>query len=250
MSTAEGIGSSTSGQRSPALASLGSALTTYLQDKMLKKVDVDGNGGVEQSEFRAALEQLSGKLGVEMDESSEALFTDLDADTSGSLNGQEMGELLRQVFGGPASTQDFVNARGAESGATTGFEALDLDGNGTLSRTEFEGTQLAAAEPQEPVNVVTTTTATYSVADPAIATKTAETGTSTGAVAGAVETDPLKALLASADGDKNGELTSSEVDQFIAQLASQMQMALTQLKDASLTDTQLASSGSSGSTTG
>lgn len=222
MSTAEGIGSSTSNQWSPALASLGSALTTYLQDKMLKKVDVDSNGGVEQSEFRAALEQLSGKLGVEMDESSEALFTDLDADASGSLNGEEMGQLLRQVFAAPTSTQEFVNARGADSGSSSGFDALDVDGSGTITRAEFDGTPVASTE---------------------------STGTAA-PVAGSSETDSLKALLASADANKNGELTSTEVDQFIAQLASQMQLALTQLNDSSPSETQLAGTGSSDTATG
>ena len=95
MSTTEGIGSSTSNQMSPGMAKLGSTLTTYLQDKLLKKVDVDENGTAEQSEFRAALEQLTGKLGVEMTDESEAMFTGLDADGSGGLDGQEMGQFLR-----------------------------------------------------------------------------------------------------------------------------------------------------------
>ncbi|MCU0762056.1 MAG: hypothetical protein ACK40L_08715 [Hydrogenophaga sp.] len=236
MSTAEGIGSSTASQWSPALASLGSALTTYLQDKMLKKVDADGNGGVEQSEFRAALEQLSGKLGVEMDESSEALFTSLDADSSGSLNGEEMGQLLRQVFAAPTSTQDFLNARGTETSDPSGFDALDTDGNGTLTRAEFDGSGPALPTTAESFKMVTTTTTTYSMVDPALASTLAGSdGAAAPAVAGG-ETDPLKALLASADSDRNGQITTSEVDQFIAQLASQMQLALAQFND-----TQLAS---------
>lgn len=247
MSTADGIGSTTSSQWSPALASLGSALTTYLQDKMLKKVDADGNGGVEKSEFRAALEQLSGKLGVEMDESSEALFISLDGDSSGSLNGEEMGKLLQQVFAAPSSTQDFLNARHTEQSGTSRFDALDTDGNGALTRAEFEGTQQATtALPSDTGTVVTTTQTYYSSTTPAAGTTatTAEpSGTST-PVASTDDADPLKTLLASADVDKNGQITSTEVDQFIAQLASQMQAALTQMQD-----TQLAAEGTSSSDT-
>lgn len=243
MSTAEGIGSTTSSQWSPALASLGSALTTYLQDKMLKKVDADGNGGVEKSEFRAALEQLSGKLGVEMDESSEALFTSLDADGSDSLNGEEMGKLLQQVFAAPASTQEFLNARHAEPSTASRFDALDADGNGTLTRAEFDGTQqVATTLPSEAGTVVTTTQTHYSSTAPAPASTAtaAEALAPSTSVASTDDADALKTLLASADVDKDGQITSTEVDQFIAQLASQMQAALTQMRD-----TQLAADGAS-----
>ena len=39
------------------------AMSSYLQDKMHKKMDTDGNGGVSQGEFQAALEKVAGKLG-------------------------------------------------------------------------------------------------------------------------------------------------------------------------------------------
>jgi Ca2+-binding EF-hand superfamily protein len=237
MSTTEGIGSSTSSQLSPGMAKLGSTLTTYLQDKLLKKVDVDENGTAEQSEFRAALEQLTGKLGVEMTEEAGAMFTGLDADGSGGLDGQEMGQFLRNVFSAPTNTQDFLAGRGDDAAATptttSGFDALDADGNGSLTRAEFEHT--AAAD--QPHNTVTTTVTTVTSNDPALASTGAATAPSeatAAATAGAnTSTDALKAMLASADADRNGQVSSNEVDQFIAQLASQMQLALTQFSDIS-----------------
>jgi Ca2+-binding EF-hand superfamily protein len=241
MSTTEGIGSSTSSQLSPGMAKLGSTLTTYLQDKLLKKVDVDENGTAEQSEFRAALEQLTGKLGVEMTEDAEAMFTGLDADGSGGLDGQEMGQFLRNVFSAPTNTQDFLAGRGDDATATptttSGFDALDADGNGSLTRAEFEHT--AAAD--QPYSTVTTTVTTVTSNDPALASTGAATapsettaGATPSATAGAnTSTDALKAMLASADADRNGQVSSNEVDQFIAQLASQMQLALTQFSDIS-----------------
>jgi Ca2+-binding EF-hand superfamily protein len=247
MSTTEGIGSSTSSQLSPGMAKLGSTLTTYLQDKLLKKVDVDENGTAEQSEFRAALEQLTGKLGVEMTDESEAMFTGLDADGSGGLDGQEMGQFLRNVFSAPTNTQDFLAGRGddATGAVTSGFDALDADGNGSLTRAEFEHTA-AADQTDQPAGTVTTTVTTVAsddtaiastgATDPALATASAKTGTTT---------DALKAMLASADADRNGQVSSNEVDQFIAQLASQMQLALTQFSDISSASAKPATGASS-----
>ncbi|HEX5737387.1 MAG TPA: hypothetical protein VFY22_02655, partial [Hydrogenophaga sp.] len=130
MSTVEGIGSKTASQWSPALASLGSTLTTYLQDKMLKKIDADENGSVGQSEFQAAMEQLTSKLGVEMGEDHGEMFTGLDADANGELSGGELGQLIRNVFSAPENTQDFLAARGDESKSSSEFDALDVDGDG------------------------------------------------------------------------------------------------------------------------
>ena len=73
------------------LSSISSALSTHLQDKMLKKMDTDSSGGVDQPEFKAALEKLAGKLGVEAGEGAEELYTSLDADSSGSLDEGRQG---------------------------------------------------------------------------------------------------------------------------------------------------------------
>lgn len=240
MSTTEGIGSSTASQLSPGMAKLGSTLTTYLQDKLLKKVDADENGTAEQSEFRAALEQLTGKLGVDMTEDAEAMFSSLDADGSGGLDAQEMGQFLRNVFSAPTNTQDFLAGRGDDATGTTtagasGFDALDADGNGSLTRAEFERTAASADQLDKTYSTVTTTVTTVTSNDPALASNhgAIEPAHASPTATAATSTDALKAMLASADADRNGQVSSSEVDQFIAQLASQMQLALTQLSDIS-----------------
>lgn len=83
------------------LSSISSALSTHLQDKMLKKMDTDSSGGVDQTEFKAALEKVAGKLGVDAGEGAEELYASLDADSDGSLNGGEVGQLLQQLFTPP-----------------------------------------------------------------------------------------------------------------------------------------------------
>ena len=106
------------------LSSISSALAPHLQDKMLKKMDTDSSGGVDQTEFKAALEKVAGKLGIDVGEGSEELYASLDADSDGSLNGAEVGQLLQNLFTPPSNTP--VNsprrrmraARGNEAGMT------------------------------------------------------------------------------------------------------------------------------------
>ncbi len=236
MSTMDGIGSQTASQWSPALSSLSSALSTYLQDKMLKKVDVDSSGSVEQNEFRAAMEQLTTKLGVAMgEEESNGLFTSLDTSADGTLDGDELGQLIRHVFAAPTNTQDFLAGRGGDAGQALDFDAIDADGDGTLTRAEFDRVASSSASGSSDAQVEES-----AAVGTANAKSLAEAQTALASPAGNAVTasDPMKALLAKADADGNGQVSSGEVDRFIAQLASQMQLALTQLKDTSATQRQ------------
>ncbi|MDR7148945.1 Ca2+-binding EF-hand superfamily protein [Hydrogenophaga palleronii] len=234
MSTVEGIGSNTANQWSPALASLGSTLTTYLQDKMLKKIDVDSSGSVGQSEFQAAMEQLTTKLGVDLGEDHSEMFAGLDVDGDGELSGQELGQMIRAAFSAPQNTQDFLAARGNESKPTSEFDALDTDGDGILSRAEFAGPTAASGTTVQSADAASTVTSVTN----ASYSPSSESPVSTTAV-----NDPLKTLLSGLDADNNGQVSNSEVDQFIAQLAGQMQLALSQLRDTSINDQQTGASG-------
>lgn len=243
MSTVEGIGSKTASQWSPALASLGSTLTTYLQDKMLKKIDVDESGAVGQSEFQAAMEQLTTKLGVDLGEDHSEMFAGLDVDGSGELSGQELGQMIRAAFSAPENTQDFLAARGDESKPTSEFDALDVDGDGILSRAEFAGPTAASGTSAHTTGDPSTVTTTITSVTTAQYTPSSESPASTSQVASTAANDPLKSLLGGLDADKNGQVSNSEVDQFIAQLAGQMQLALSQLRDTSVKDQQTGASG-------
>lgn len=243
MSTVEGIGSKTASQWSPALASLGSTLTTYLQDKMLKKIDVDESGAVGQSEFQAAMEQLTTKLGVDLGEDHSEMFAGLDVDGSGELSGQELGQMIRAAFSAPENTQDFLAARGDESKPTSEFDALDVDGDGILSRAEFTGPTAASGTSAHTTGDPSTVTTTITSVTTAQYTPSSESPASTTQVASTAANDPLKSLLGGLDADKNGQVSNSEVDQFIAQLAGQMQLALSQLRDTSVNGQQTGASG-------
>jgi len=238
MSNVEGIGSKTASQWSPALASLGSTLTTYLQDKMLKKIDTDGNGSVGQSEFQAAMEQLTTKLGVDMGDDHSEMFAALDVDGDGELSGNELGQMIRAAFSAPANTQDFLAARGGENKATSEFDALDVDGDGILSRAEFEGKAGAVGAAGQLADGTTVTTTITSVTTAQYAPLSGSPVTTSTQQATASANDPLKALMAGLDANRDGQISSGEVDQFIAQLAGQMQLALSQLRDNAGTNSQ------------
>ncbi len=236
MSNVEGIGSKTASQWSPALASLGSSLTTYLQDKMLKKIDTDSNGSVGQSEFQAAMEQLTSKLGVDLGEGHSEMFAGLDVDGNGELSGSELGQMIRAAFSAPGNTQDFLAARGDESKPGSEFDSLDVDGDGILSRAEFNGkagtmgNTVADAASTVSTTITSVTTAQYAPSSGSPATSTQNVS--------APANDPLKALMAGVDSNNDGQVSSSEVDQFIAQLAGQMQLALSQMRDTSVNGLQ------------
>mgnify|MGYP006202989321 CR=1 FL=1 len=105
------VDTSNSSAWSQTLSSLSGAMSSYLQDKMHKKMDADGDGGVSQSEFQAALEKVAGKLGVEVGQGASELYASLDANKDGALNGAEVGTLLQNLFSSASNTQAFVQQR-------------------------------------------------------------------------------------------------------------------------------------------
>ena len=105
------VDTSNSSAWSQTLSSLSGAMSSYLQDKMHKKMDADGDGGVSQSEFQAALEKVAGKLGVEVGQGASELYASLDANKDGALNGAEVGTLLQNLFSSASNTQAFVRKR-------------------------------------------------------------------------------------------------------------------------------------------
>lgn len=142
-----------------SLSSINGALSSHLQDKMLKKMDTDGSGGVDQSEFQAALEKLAGKLGIEVGEGGSELYASLDTDQDGSLNGNEVGAMMQSMFGAMGGTQAFVQSRGDEAR----FAELDADGDHMISMEEF------GIVPAGTTVVTTTTTTTTTSGDAALA---------------------------------------------------------------------------------
>jgi Ca2+-binding EF-hand superfamily protein len=246
------------------LSSISTALSGHLQDKMLKKMDTDGSGGVDQTEFKAALEKVASKLGIEVGEGSEALYASLDADQDGSLNGTEVGQLLRNLFAPPTDTQAFVQSRGDEAR----FTELDADGDGSISMAEFGIVPNAGLPEGTVVSSTTTTTTTTTVvqgadsplspmagadaavaaltnaapatpsgtvaASPVAAEEATDEATNATEVAAADTDDRMSALMKAVDKDGNGDISGAELTAFLKLVNTQAEAATRRYNETAL----------------
>lgn len=187
------VDTSNSSAWSQTFSSLNGALSTHLQDKMLKKMDSDGSGGVDQSEFQAALEKLAGKLGIDVGEGGSELYASLDTDQDGSLNGNEVGALMQSMLGAMGGTQAFVQSRGDEAR----FAELDADGDHMISMEEF------GIVPAGTTVVTTTTTTTTTSGEGAQADS--GSGGSFSAIAGTLLAAAIAGAI-SGGGDGGGDI--------------------------------------------
>lgn len=195
-------------------APLASVAANFLQDKMHKKMDGDGDGMVNKSEFQSALEQVGAKLGVDTGGDVDGLFASVDANSDGSLTGSEVGQMLKNMFSPQGDTGAFVQSRGDEQR----FAELDSDGDGSISMAEFGISSAGAGS-------TTTTAATAS--DEAVA------AADTSATAPLNE-DALQALLGQVDSDANGQISGEEISAFVTKLGTQMQAASAKYNDTAL----------------
>ena len=243
------VDSSNSSAWSQTLSSLSGAMSSYLQDKMLKKMDTDGSGGVSQGEFQAALEKVAGKLGVDVGESASELYAGLDANKDGALDGSEVGTLLQGLFASASNTQAFVQSRGDEAR----FAELDADNDGMISMTEFGITPATETTVIQTTTVVTTvqnpsttpeqTPVQTAVLPPASPTTPAATSPEVAQTlpatddAGAAEAvaaaddaasqgdTTLAALVQDADANADGNISTEELNVLVAKLNAQAEAA-------------------------
>lgn len=198
MSTIESAGSNFSGM----FASIGGVAANYLQDKMLKKMDGDASGSVNNSEFKAALEQVGTKLGVSTGDTStaDAMFASVDANGDGELIGSEVGQMLKNMFAPQGNTDAFVQSRCDEQR----FAELDADGDGNISMAEF-GISTSGTDSESLASTTTDTDATSTT--------------------GTLSEDALQTLMGQVDSDADGQISGEELTAFVTQLSGQLQAA-------------------------
>ena len=185
---------------------LASVAANYLQDKMHKKMDADADGVVGKSEFQSALEQVGAKLGVDSGNNADAMFAAVDADGNGSLTGNEVGQMLKNMFSGGTNTDAFVQSRGDSER----FAELDVDGDGNISMAEF-GISAGGSESAESTLASDSTDQAVAMAD------TSATGP--------LNEDAMQSLLGTVDSDANGQLSDTELTAFVKQFSTQMSSA-------------------------
>lgn len=243
------VDTSNSSAWSQTLSSLSGAMSSYLQDKMHKKMDADGDGGVSQSEFQAALEKVAGKLGVEVGQGASELYASLDANKDGALNGAEVGTLLQNLFSSASNTQAFVQQRGDEAR----FAELDADNDGQISMAEFGITPAIETTVVQTTTVITTTQEVMSGGAGSLVGATNPTAPATTAPVHAVTTPEegpefakteeataesedasLQALMQTVDTDGSGDISGAELNAYVAKLSAQAEAASKRYNDTTL----------------
>jgi hypothetical protein len=226
----------------------GSTASSTDTDKLFAKMDGNGDGTLSADELSTGMQSLMQPPPTTMDfaqsrSSSDAagggagqdLFAKVDTNGDGNINKSEMQALMDQMKGGTGSS-----GTGASSGTDSGkavsdlFAKLDTNGDGSLSKAEFEagrpkgqhgGATAAGGDMPPPPPMgggapgATSGSSASTTYDPL---DTNQDGTVSVAerLAGASNSDGLKALFKAIDGDGDGKLSSSETNTFAQKLSS------------------------------
>jgi Ca2+-binding EF-hand superfamily protein len=119
------------------------------QAKMFAKVDTNGDGSVDQAELGTMLDKISQKTGTSLGDTAK-VFASMDTNGDGSLSSDELGKGMKSIMPPPPSTMDFAQAHqggpsgggggpqgaGGSSSASTTFDPLDTNQDGTVSEAE------------------------------------------------------------------------------------------------------------------
>ncbi|MBI3349808.1 MAG: EF-hand domain-containing protein [Burkholderiales bacterium] len=160
MSTISGLGGSSPSWQGAQSAQSGQTRKAEHEARMFAKVDSDGSGSVDATELAAMLEH-SGQSG-----DSAELLKKMDGNGDGGLSSDKLSQGMRDLMPPPASTLDFAQSRGAAND-DQGFDRLDTDGDGQLSRAEFKAGRPSGPPPAaSSASPTTGTNATTTAYDP------------------------------------------------------------------------------------
>ena len=112
-------------------------------ERLLSKIDADGNGGVSDTELQGLLDDVAKKSGLSSQTSAADLVKRYDSNGDGNLNADELGKTMQSVLPPPPSTMAFAQSRGDSDTATSQagddlFGKVDSDGDGAVSKTELQ----------------------------------------------------------------------------------------------------------------
>lgn len=195
MSTISGVSSS-----SDAWASM-KAQRSQMQAKMFAKVDTDRSGGVDKTELKSMLDEVAKKTGVTNSSSTDELFGKMDANSDGNLSSDELGKGMKDILP-PPSTLEFAQNRAQEAGGAT--PPPPPGGTGGADSSSASNTTYDPLDTNED--------GTVSIKE---------------RLAGSTSTDAVQTLLKAIDTDGDSKISSSESDNFIQRLSSQLD-AMTQ----------------------
>ncbi len=111
------------------------------QAKMFNKTDADGSGGVDKSELSTMLSKISETTGAQMGDAGE-LMGKMDSNGDGSLSSDELGEGMKSYMPAPPTTMEFAQSRGSSTSSSGGpgealFNTADVNSDGSLDADEL-----------------------------------------------------------------------------------------------------------------
>lgn len=179
-----------------------SGATGQAGDDLFSKVDSDGSGSLSQSELQTMLETMSGNTDSTATSSeAEALFKQLDSDSDGSLSSSEFDA-------GRPQNQDQANSRtSATSTASANRPPPPPGGPGGPGRGGSSSESSNAS--YDPLD--TNQDGVVSIEERLAASSSQ-----------ASSSDPLQALFDTLDSNQDGSISSTETDNFVAQLSAQL----------------------------
>jgi Ca2+-binding EF-hand superfamily protein len=135
---------SAAGYSTAGMCSAQSRGPAALQEKLFSKLDVNGDGGIDQSELGDFMDYVSSATGSTSQTDSSQLFKTLDADGDGSISKQELTDGAKKLFeelrAQLASTKseksdDAQSAHKPDSKEL--FAKMDANGDGSISQDEL-----------------------------------------------------------------------------------------------------------------
>jgi Ca2+-binding EF-hand superfamily protein len=112
-----------------------------IREKMFAKADANGDKAISFEEFESAGKKMPGGVGGSAGNAKEA-FAKIDSDGNGSLSQDEMKSFGDKMSSGMQGLMIAMQAMMGGGGQSGGFDAMfgkvDGDGNGSVSRAEFD----------------------------------------------------------------------------------------------------------------
>lgn len=111
-----------------------------LAERLFSQFDADNSGSVDSTELQNLLSDVSQKTGLNTSSTSASdLLSASDSNGDGSLSASELGDALKSVLPPPPSTLDFVQSRSSAGSASSATTATGQAGDDLFSQLDTNG---------------------------------------------------------------------------------------------------------------
>jgi Ca2+-binding EF-hand superfamily protein len=120
-------------------------MRSQMQAKMFNKADSNADGGVDKTELKSMLNDVSKMTGKSVGGNIDDTFAKMDTSGDGKLSSDELAKGMQNLLP-PSTTMDFAKSTGGQSGGSAGggnpvddlFSKVDSNGDGSLDKSELK----------------------------------------------------------------------------------------------------------------